>query len=70
MHLATCVVQVWTYQRRAACVLGVTEHARPIKDRAKLERLRQILQGMVGRDGDAVVTVEQVGHDFVLTCCY
>jgi predicted amino acid-binding ACT domain protein len=52
----------WTFNARAAIVIGVTEHNAAVQDRVKLARLQQLLTKLVETTGDNVaVSVEQVG---------
>lgn len=53
----------WTFNTRAAIVIGVTEHGAAVQDRVKLARLQQLLTKLVETAGDNVaVSVEQVGR--------
>ena len=58
-------LQAWTYNKRAAIVLGVTEHNAAVCDRVKLHRLKQLLVRLVEKKGDAAVSVEQVCNEGV-----
>lgn len=55
--------QAWTYNKRAAIVLGVTQHSAAVADHVKLHRLKQLLVKLVEKKGDAAVSVEQVRGD-------
>jgi hypothetical protein len=55
------LLQAWTFNNRAAIVIGVTEHMAAVQDRVKLTRLQQLLTRLVEKTGDNVaVSVEQV----------
>ena len=54
--------QVWTYNKRAAFVLSVTEKGRPVRDNIKLQRLRQILFNLVDTLDDGIINIKTVRH--------
>lgn len=55
-------LQAWTFNNRAAIVIGVTEQNAAVHDHVKLSRLKQLLTRLVEKTGDNVaVSVEQVG---------
>ena len=59
IHLLCC--QAWTFNNRAAIVIGVTEQNAAVNDHIKLKRLQQLLTRLVEKAGDNVaVTFEQV----------
>ena len=55
---ASC--QVWTYNKRAAFVLSVTEKGRPVMDHIKLQRLHQILFNLVDNHDDGIINIKHV----------
>jgi hypothetical protein len=54
------VAQVWTYYGRVAFVVSVQEKGKPIADQLKLQRLRQIMLGIMGPKGGGIVNIKQV----------
>ncbi len=54
------VAQVWTYYGRVAFVLSVLEKGKPIADQLKLQRLRQIMLGIMGPEGEGTVNIKKV----------
>lgn len=61
-RVASILLQAWTFNDRAAIVIGVTEQSAAVQDRTKLQRLQQLLTRLVEKTGDNVaVSVEQVG---------
>jgi hypothetical protein len=69
MCVAVCV-QAWTFNTRAAIVIGVTERNTAVQDKVKLHRLQQLLTTLVEKSGDDVaVAVEQVGCSYLDLCC-
>ncbi|CAL8463116.1 g2650 [Coccomyxa elongata] len=61
---------VWTYYGRVAFVLSVLEKGKPIADQVKLQRLRQIMLGIMGPNGQGTVNIKKhsgmVHHDRTL----
>lgn len=58
---ALCWLQAWTFNNRAAIVIGVTEQSTAVRNRIKLQRLAELLRRLVEKSGDNVaVSVEQV----------
>ncbi|KAF8072682.1 TTC21B [Scenedesmus sp. PABB004] len=53
-------VCAWTFNRRAAAVIGVTERGAPCGDSVKLQRLRSMLRDLIR--GDAAVSVDGPVH--------
>ena len=53
-------LQVWTYNKRAAFVVSVTEKGRPVLDNIKLQRLRQILFNLVDNHDDGIINIKHV----------
>eukprot|EP00775_Hariotina_reticulata_P005371 gene5371-5606_t len=53
---------VWTYSGRVAFVLSVVVEGcgQPIRDNSKLTRLKQLLHGMMDRDGNGIVNAQPV----------
>ncbi|KAK9860410.1 hypothetical protein WJX84_010817 [Apatococcus fuscideae] len=51
---------VWTYKHRVAFVLSVTENGMPVHDGVKLQRLQQLLFGMMDSEGDGIVDIKRV----------
>jgi len=52
---------VWTYSGRVAFVLSVVEGCgQPIRDNSKLGRLKQLLHGMMDREGNGIVNAQPV----------
>lgn len=63
-------MQAWTFNTRAAIVIGVTERNTAVQDKVKLQRLQQLLTTLVEKAGDNVaVSVEQVGCSCVGLPC-
>lgn len=63
MLACPCWLQAWTYNNRAAIVIGVTDpqSQTAVRDRIKLQRLVELLRRLVEKAGDNVaVSVEQV----------
>lgn len=56
----TSLWQVWTYNKRAAFVLSVTEKGRPVVDNIKLQRLHQILFNLVDNHDDGIINIKHV----------
>ena len=52
---------MWTYNKRAAFVLSVTEKGKPVLDNIKLQRLRQILFNLVDTAHDGIINIKTVG---------
>ena len=57
---SSAVAQVWTYKHRVAFVLSVTENGMPVQDGIKLQRLQQLLFGMMDGNGDGIVDIKRV----------
>lgn len=55
-----CMQQAWTFYGRVAFVLSVLEKGKPIADHVKLQRLRQIMLGIMGPEGGGIVNIKQV----------
>ena len=58
--LTEVACQVWTYNKRAAFVLSVTEKGRPVLDNIKLQRLHQILFNLVDNHDDGIINIKHV----------
>ena len=54
------VLQVWTFKNRVAFVLSVTDRGEPVRDNIKLQRLQQLLCGMMDQQGNGVVNIKAV----------